>query len=97
MRPALVAFAAIAMYSPPSLAGPPNAALSDVDPCIFTCPSGNSAFTAIIREANGAPTEPDRDTELDRAGLDHAEEPAAPSLELGAESGLRQTCETPST
>jgi hypothetical protein len=68
MRSALVAFAAIVMCSPPALAGPPSAAESDVDPCIITCPSGDSVFTAIIRHLDRSPIEDGRDTELDLCG-----------------------------
>lgn len=68
MRLALVAFAAIVMCSTPALAGPPSAVESDVDPCIITCPSGDSVFTAIIRHVDHTPTEEGRDTKVDLCG-----------------------------
>jgi hypothetical protein len=68
MRSALVVFAATIMCSTPALAGPPSAAESDVDPCIITCPSGDSVFAAIIRHVDHTPTEEGRDTEVDLCG-----------------------------
>src|SRR5262249_33735464 len=68
MRPALIALVAVILCSNAANAGPPSASQSDVDPCIITCPSGDSVFTAIIRHIDRVPTEPDRDTEVDLCG-----------------------------
>ena len=68
MRPALIALVTIVMASAPAAAGIPNAAQSDVDPCIIVCPAGDSVFTAIVRHIDRVPYHPDSDTWLDLCG-----------------------------
>jgi hypothetical protein len=68
MRVALLVVVATLLFGVSARAGPPSASLSQVDPCIVTCPAGDSVFAAYVLEGNGAPTEPDRETVLDLCG-----------------------------
>ena len=55
MRSAVVALASVLACSVPARAGPPSPAMSQLDPCIVTCPAGDSVFVAIVRDALGNP------------------------------------------
>jgi hypothetical protein len=68
MRSALFALVTIVLCSAPALGGVPSATESDVDPCIITCPAGDSVFTAIIRHADRVPWDHVGDAELDLCG-----------------------------
>jgi len=68
MRLMLIALVMIPGFSAPARAGPPDPALSDVDPCIITCPAGDSVFTAIVRYGNGAQYDPGGEAEVDLCG-----------------------------
>ena len=68
MRAVLLVVAVALLCCTSARAGPPSAGTSQVDPCIVTCPAGDSVFAAIVNEGNGAPTEPDREAVLDLCG-----------------------------
>ena len=46
----------------------PSPANSQIDPCIVTCPAGDSVFAAIVRDANGAPFWGGEEAEIDLCG-----------------------------
>lgn len=68
MRSLLIGLVTLLAGSPAALAGIPSAATSQVDPCIITCPAGDSMFVGIVRHADFVPYHEDAPFVLDLCG-----------------------------
>jgi len=68
MRRVVMILAGVCSIFASARAGVPSAIDSHVDPCIVTCPAGDSVFAAIVRELGGFPTNNIADMVLDLCG-----------------------------
>jgi hypothetical protein len=68
LRSAVFALVSVIAWGVPAGAGPPSPATSQLDPCIVTCPAGDSLFVAIVREINGGPFHSGEEAKIDLCG-----------------------------